>query len=78
VRWSPPALGRARITAVYTPPERRGHGYAQATVAEVTRRLLGDVDGLVIITDAGNPTPNRVYARVGYRPVAEAAVWTVR
>ncbi|HEY2637364.1 MAG TPA: GNAT family N-acetyltransferase [Solirubrobacteraceae bacterium] len=78
VRWSPVALGRVRITAVYTPPERRGRGYAQATVAAMACRLLGEVAGLVIVTDDANPTANGVYARVGYRPVSEAAVWTVR
>lgn len=78
VGWSPPALDLVRITLVYTPPERRGHGYAQAAVADVAARLLaGGAAGLVIITDADYPTPNRVYARVGFSAVADAAMWSL-
>lgn len=77
VKWSPEALGLVRITAVYTPPERRGRGYAQALVAAAVRRLLdAGADRVVLVTDADDPTPNGVYARVGFRPVVQAGVWS--
>ena len=76
VKWSPEALGLVRLTAVYTPAEHRSHGYAQALVAETARRLqAAGADRVMLVTDADDPTPNGVYARVGFRPVVRAAVW---
>ena len=37
---NPPAYGVARVGPVYTPREHRGHGYASAAVAEVSRHFL--------------------------------------
>jgi predicted GNAT family acetyltransferase len=77
VKWSPEALGLVRITAVYTPPEHRGRGYAQALVAAAVRRLLAaGADRVMLVTDADDPTPNGVYARVGFRPVVQAGFWS--
>lgn len=64
----------ARIGLAYTPPELRGRGYASALVAGVTRRLLDE--GLAfccINTDLENATTNRIYPRIGYRPVCDIA-----
>ncbi len=67
----PPAYGVARVGPVYTPPEQRGRGWASAAVAQVSQRLL--VDGIVpcLFTDQANPTSNRIYAALGYEPVAD-------
>jgi uncharacterized protein len=65
-----------RISAVYTPPEQRGHGYASANVAELSQRGLdAGADACMLYTDLANPTSNKIYQRIGYRPVGEAREW---
>lgn len=60
------------IGGVYTPPESRGHGYATACVAELTRRLLdGGRTFCFLFTDLANPTSNAIYQRIGYRPIGD-------
>jgi predicted GNAT family acetyltransferase len=62
-----------RIGPVYTPPERRGRGYATSLVAEQSRWLLGTGRSLCFLyTDLDNPTSNALYRRIGYRMIAEA------
>src|SRR4029078_5537524 len=39
-RATEPASGVSRIGPVYTPRERRGHGYASRAVYEVSRQLV--------------------------------------
>ena len=63
--------GVPRIGPVYTPSERRGHGYAGHAVAELSRRLLADgARRCVLFTDRTNATSNKIYAEVGYRVIA--------
>jgi predicted GNAT family acetyltransferase len=64
--------GVARVGPVYTPPERRGHGYASALVADVSDIVLGRGDRCILYTDLENPTSNSIYRALGYRAVAEA------
>jgi GNAT superfamily N-acetyltransferase len=67
--------GVARVTCVYTAPERRGRRYGGAiTAATCADALAGDADRVVLFTDAGNPAPNVVYERIGFRPVADHRV----
>jgi len=62
------------IAPVYTPPDCRGRGYAQALVARVCTALTAQgAQRIFLFTDAENPTSNAVYARVGFRVVAEHA-----
>jgi hypothetical protein len=68
-----PAFGVARVGPVYTPRERRGRGYASAAVAEVSRRLVEQSARACLFTDLANPTSNRIYAALGYRPVVDMA-----
>jgi predicted GNAT family acetyltransferase len=64
--------GVARVRHVYTPPERRRRGYASACAAGVTDACLaGGAASCVLFTQLTNPTSNAVYARLGYRPIAE-------
>lgn len=64
--------GVARVRHVYTPPERRRRGYAGACTAGVTaERLAAGAESCVLFTQLTNPTSNAVYARLGYRPIAE-------
>ena len=68
-----PTPNGARIGPVYTPPERRRHGYASALVAELSERLLETRRFCFLFTDLANPTANRIYEQIGYRRVCEAA-----
>ncbi|WP_395694501.1 GNAT family N-acetyltransferase [Nocardioides sp.] len=68
-----PAYGVSRVGPVYTPAEHRGHGYASAAVAEVSRRILEAGDRACLFTDQANPTSNKIYEAVGYRAVVDMA-----
>jgi predicted GNAT family acetyltransferase len=64
--------GSARIAPVYTPPEHRGRGYGAVATAAVSRAALdAGAHELLLYTDLANPTSNRLYARLGYRPVED-------
>ncbi|MCX7750983.1 MAG: GNAT family N-acetyltransferase [Candidatus Bipolaricaulota bacterium] len=66
----------ARIVLVYTPPERRRHGYASACVAALSRLLLDQgCSFCALYADLANPASNRVYQRIGYRPLGDAALY---
>jgi GNAT superfamily N-acetyltransferase len=67
-----PALGVVRLSGVYTPPEKRNHGYAAACVHALSKHLRGCGFRCILYTDLGNPTSNSIYRRIGYRAVAEA------
>jgi GNAT superfamily N-acetyltransferase len=67
----PRAEGVARIGPVYTPPERRGAGYATACVAHASRMLVAEGLRCVLYTQLANPTANAIYAAIGYRPIGE-------
>lgn len=61
-----------RISAAYTPPERRGRGYASACVAAVSQEMLDAGRAMCFLfTDLANPTSNKIYARIGYEPVVD-------
>jgi predicted GNAT family acetyltransferase len=61
-----------RIGPVYTPPDRRGRGYASNLVAEVSRRQLASGRNFCFLfTDLANPTSNHIYQTIGYVPVVD-------
>jgi len=65
-----------RISAVYTPPEYRGHGYASGNVAALSQLSLDEgAERLLLYTDKANPTSNKIYQEIGYRPVGAAQSW---
>ncbi|MFH8339963.1 GNAT family N-acetyltransferase [Streptomyces sp. AM6-12] len=68
--------GQVRVAPVYTPAELRGRGYAGAVTAEVSRaaRAAG-AEEVLLFADLANPTSNALYQRLGYREVADFAVW---
>lgn len=70
---NPPSFGVARIGPVYTPPAQRGHGWASNAVAEVSRRVTAQGARACLYTDQANPTSNKIYAALGYRPVVDMA-----
>lgn len=62
----------ARVGYVYTPPDRRGRGYATTAVAALSRQLLaGRRRYCMLYTNVANPISNGIYARLGYRPVVD-------
>ncbi len=70
---NPPSFGVSRLGPVYTPPAQRGRGWASNAVAEVSRRLQSQGERVCLFTDQANPTSNKIYAAVGYRPVVDMA-----
>jgi len=63
------------VSAVYTPPENRGNGYASACVAALSQAMLDAGSAFcTLYTDLSNPTSNKIYQNVGYRPVADFAM----
>jgi GNAT superfamily N-acetyltransferase len=65
-----------RINHVYTPLEFRGRGYASNLVASLSQHLLdGGRTFCSLFTDLANPTSNKIYQQIGYRPVADFRHW---
>ena len=61
-----------RIGPVYTPPERRGRGYASSLTAAASQDQLGRGRRFVFLfTDLSNPTSNKIYRSIGYKPVVD-------
>lgn len=75
---STPAFGVSGIGPVFTPKELRGHGYASGAVAAVSRRLQDAGARVCLFTDQANPTSNRIYQRLGFRPVTDTANMVIR
>jgi RimJ/RimL family protein N-acetyltransferase len=76
---SRPVAGQARVGPVYTPPGLRGRGYGGAVTWAVSRGALdAGITGVLLFTDLANPTSNALYQRLGYRPIADRAVWSLR
>ncbi|MEJ3741727.1 GNAT family N-acetyltransferase [Actinomycetes bacterium KLBMP 9797] len=72
------AAGVVRVSGVYTPPELRGRGYASAGVAATSQRALdAGAVACMLYTDLANPTSNKIYQRIGYRPVADTRQWSL-
>jgi predicted GNAT family acetyltransferase len=66
----------ALIGLVYTPPEKRGRGYASACTAAVSQLLLDNGWRFCFLyTNRANPTPNHIYQTIGYRPVCGVNVY---
>ncbi len=72
--------GVARIGGVFTPAELQGHGYASALTSAVSREQQArrDIDEVTLNTQASNPGTNRLYRRLGFEPVAELLVVSLR
>ncbi|WP_308461210.1 GNAT family N-acetyltransferase [Streptomyces sp. Ru73] len=68
--------GQIRVAPVYTPAHLRGHGYAAAAMVEVSQAALAaGAKEVVLFADLANSTSNRLYQRIGYRPVADFALY---
>jgi hypothetical protein len=73
---SGPTPNGIRISAVYTPQERRRRGYASSLVAALSQRLLDDGRRFCFLyTDVANPTSNHIYEEIGYEPVCNSTMY---
>jgi predicted GNAT family acetyltransferase len=60
------------VGPVYTPPERRGRGYASALTADLSQLLLDTGKQFVsLFTNLANPVSNSIYQKIGYRPLCD-------
>lgn len=60
------------VGMVFTPSDKRRHGYACRCVATLSQQLLDEGRQFcTLLTDLSNPTSNRLYQRIGYRHVAD-------
>ena len=58
----------AVISAVYTPPQYRKHGYASSLVSELSQMLLDrGYQFCSLFADAENPISCSIYRKIGYR-----------
>ncbi len=72
-----PQIGGICISGVYTLPFFRGRGYARALVAEVSKEMFSRGFKLTnLFTDLSNPTSNKIYQEVGYKPVCDYHQYT--
>jgi predicted GNAT family acetyltransferase len=61
-----------RIGPVYTLPEHRGRGYASALTAAASQDQLDRGRRFCFLfTDLANPTSNKIYQAIGFRPVCD-------
>lgn len=66
-----PAQSVVRLSGVYTPDEKRRHGYAAACVHALSNQLRDAGYRCILYTDLSNTTSNSIYRRIGYRAVGE-------
>ena len=79
VATSRPTRNGVAINSVYTPPELRGRGYASVAVAELSQRQLDQGRRFcVLFTDLLNPTSNKIYQAVGYRPLLDWSLYYLK
>jgi GNAT superfamily N-acetyltransferase len=63
----------AAISSVYTPPDKRGRGYAGSVTAAVAERAFAEGKASVCLyTDLTNPFSNRCYAKIGFTPYCDS------
>ncbi len=63
----------AAIGAVFTPPDKRGRGYAGSVTAALCERIFGEGKSTVsLYTDLNNPASNRCYAKIGFKPYCDS------
>jgi predicted GNAT family acetyltransferase len=67
-----PTRNGISVSAVYTPLELRGRGYATACVGALSRMLLASGWGYcALFADLSNTAANCIYERIGYRPACD-------
>lgn len=76
--WSGKTRNGVRVNLVYTPPQLRARGYARACVSALTEVLLAQGNAFCCLyANRANPVSNRIYERIGYRPVSDVSDFNV-
>jgi GNAT superfamily N-acetyltransferase len=77
--WSGKTENGVRVNLVYTPADKRSRGYAWACVSALTERLLAEGNKFCCLyTNLANPISNRIYERIGYRPICDVSDFNVQ
>ena len=72
-RRTGPTPNGERIGLVYTPPNERRKGYATEIVAKLSQLLLDEGKTFCFLyTDLANPTSNKIYQDIGYKPIMDS------
>jgi predicted GNAT family N-acyltransferase len=68
-----PAADVSRIGPVFTPCDRRGHGYGSAvTAAAADLAHRSGTPDVVLFADLANPTSNSIYQQIGFEAVVDS------
>ena len=60
------------INLVYTPPKFRRKGYATEIVAKLCQSILNEGKKYCFLfTDLANPTSNKIYMNIGFKPILD-------
>lgn len=60
------------INLVYTPPKYRRKGYATELVAKLCQSILNEGKKFCFLfTDLANPTSNKIYITIGFKPIMD-------
>jgi RimJ/RimL family protein N-acetyltransferase len=64
----------AAIAGVYTPPALRGRSYAGSVTAAVVERIFAEgKTAACLYTDLRNPSSNRCYTKIGFKPACRSS-----
>jgi predicted GNAT family acetyltransferase len=67
-----PGEGVSAIGPVYTPTDKRGHGFGSAaTAAAADWAYAAGAKDVVLFADLANPVSNTIYQRIGFRPIMD-------
>lgn len=70
--------GLGLIENLFTLPMHRGRGLMSAFIVDAAQRLLHGGSDAVFLDAHAHDTPKRLYARLGFEPVAMARTWVRR
>ncbi|HTW84593.1 MAG TPA: GNAT family N-acetyltransferase [Candidatus Sulfotelmatobacter sp.] len=71
----PRTRATAQIQGVWTPPDRRGHGYASLALAAIARRLFATEATLSLYVNDFNTAAIALYERLGFTRVGTFATY---
>jgi uncharacterized protein len=72
---SRPTKSNITVNFVYTPLSERKKGYASSCVSAITELMLNSgYKTTSLYTDLDNPTSNKIYMEIGYKPLIDSIV----
>lgn len=73
IKKTRPTFNGIALNLVFTPRRFRKKGYATSCVASLCRQLLAEeYKFCCLYTDLANPTSNKIYMDIGFRPVEDS------